>query len=573
MKMEYLSLIQSSLEENLFVLMMSVFAGYFLVLRVSLSLHAPLMALTNAISSIIVLGHVLFVIDAQDFFIRPLLTGSALFFLGINILGGLSITHRMLSFFRAESPWKNWKLWGVIILLMILGSHSPTLACLGACVLFLISFDCLSSLKRSQESLLWACAGFTLCLSLFPFSIGVWGPLVCGGLMGLFISKRINMTALPQLMAAFHSLVGVAAVFLGILIARWKILFVPDVELGTGPALELASGVMIGAVTFTGSILAFLKLQELKLPSYKVTLTMLLGNMMLVLFACIGFIGLPFLQTSLSLSLIAVFSGFLGVLMVWPIGGADMPVVVSLLNSYSGFATVALGFSLQSPLFIVIGSIVGSSGMMLSQVMCKGMNRSLINVLFGGFANTPASLSPAADFGPVKPASPEDAAFLMSQVSSVVIIPGYGMAVAQAQYALREMADVLVKKGVRVRYAIHPVAGRMPGHMNVLLAEAQVPYENICEFEEINADFANTDVVFVIGANDVTNPLAKDPNSSIYGMPVFDILKAKQVLFLKRSMSAGYAGVDNPVFYDAKTLMVFGDAKKSCEAIVKELQH
>lgn len=400
--------------------------------------------------------------------------------------------------------------------------------------------------------------------------------VVIGGAIGTFIAYRIQMTALPQLVAAFHSLVGLAAVFVAIAA------FLSPEAYGIGVAgnihggslVEMGLGLAIGAITFTGSIIAFGKLQGLILGKpvtfpLQHALNALLGISILVL------IVLLVMQQSVSIVIaLAAVSLLLGILLIIPIGGADMPVVISMLNSYSGWAACGIGFTLQNPLLIITGALVGASGAILSYIMCKGMNRSIFNVILGGFGAEAggAAAGGAAVDRPVKSGSAEDAAFILKNASSVIIVPGYGMAVAQAQHALREMCDLLKKEGVSVRYAIHPVAGRMPGHMNVLLAEANVPYDEVFELDEINRDFGMSDVAFVIGANDVTNPAAKtDPKSPIFGMPILDVEKAKTVLFVKRSMASGYAGVENELFYRPNTMMLFGDAKKMCELIVKSI--
>jgi len=384
------------------------------------------------------------------------------------------------------------------------------------------------------------------------------------------------MTSMPELVAGFHALVGLAAV-----LVAGSAFFAPHAfgigshgNIEGGSLFEMSLGAAIGAITFTGSIIAFLKLSErmsgkpIMLPE-RHTINIMLA---LALLTCIAlFVGT---ESGIWLFLLILISFVLGVTLIIPIGGADMPVVVSMLNSYSGWAAAGIGFTLGNLALIITGALVGSSGAILSYIMCKGMNRSFISVILGGFGGETVVAGGAKESRPVKQGSADDAAYIMQNAAKVIVVPGYGMAVAQAQHALREMADMLKKAGVEVSYAIHPVAGRMPGHMNVLLAEANVPYDEVFELEDINSEFAQADVAFVIGANDVTNPAAKtDPQSAIYGMPILDVEKAKTVLFLKRGMGSGYAGVENELFFRPNTMMLFGDAKKTVESIVKALSH
>ncbi|MBS0527402.1 MAG: NAD(P)(+) transhydrogenase (Re/Si-specific) subunit beta [Proteobacteria bacterium] len=452
-----------------------------------------------------------------------------------------------------------------------------------AAICFIMALRGLSSPVTSRRGNLYGVVGMVIAVGVTVATPGVVSPwlivggLIIGGAIGTVVALRIQMTALPQLVAAFHSLVGLAAVFVA------AAAFVSPEAFGIGSPghiktqslVEMGLGTIIGAITFTGSIVAFAKLQGLVSGAPLVfrgqhPLNALIGIVILLLLVWFAMRGHP-----ITFLLLIGLSLAVGFLLILPIGGADMPVVVSMLNSYSGWAAAGIGFTLGNTALIVTGALVGSSGAILSYIMCKGMNRSIFNVILGGFGtDSSAAGGPAVKHDkPVKAGSAEDAAFLMKNAQSVIIVPGYGMAVAQAQHALREMADILKKNGVQVRYAIHPVAGRMPGHMNVLLAEANVPYDEVFELDDINRDFASTDVAFVIGANDVTNPAAKtDPKSPIYGMPILDVEKAQTVLFVKRGMSSGYAGVDNELFFRDNTMMLFADAKVMCENIVKALE-
>ncbi|HEX9073783.1 MAG TPA: NAD(P)(+) transhydrogenase (Re/Si-specific) subunit beta, partial [Pseudolabrys sp.] len=402
----------------------------------------------------------------------------------------------------------------------------------------------------------------------------VLGGIAIGGGIGAVIARRVPMTSMPELVAAFHSLVGMAAV----LVAAGAFYAPAAFDIGThghihgASLIEMSLGVAIGAVTFTGSVIAFLKLSG-RMSGKPITLP---GRHVLNLALAAGLIffvyGFFVSQSAMDFWIIVALSLTLGILIIIPIGGADMPVVISMLNSYSGWAAAGIGFTLGNSALIVTGALVGSSGAILSYIMCKGMNRSFISVILGGFGGETAGPGAGAEQRPVKLGSAEDAAYILKNSSKVIIVPGYGMAVAQAQHALREMADKLKKEGVEVKYAIHPVAGRMPGHMNVLLAEANVPYDEVFELEDINSEFAQADVAFVIGANDVTNPAAEEDKSSpIYGMPVLQVWKAGTVMFIKRSLASGYAGIDNPLFYRDNTMMLLGDAKKMTESIVKAM--
>jgi NAD(P) transhydrogenase subunit beta len=457
------------------------------------------------------------------------------------------------------------------------------LAYLIAGVCFILALRGLSSPATSQRGNRFGMIGMALAVgtTLFVHEIAsLWEILIAigiGGAIGIVTARKIAMTDMPQLVAAFHSLVGMAAVLVGVAAflnpGAFGIMGA-DGEILTVSRIEMGLGVAIGAITFSGSVIAFLKLngnmggKPIMLPGrHVINLAVLAGILGLIAYFTQD-------QNPWIFWTVTALSFAIGFLLIIPIGGADMPVVVSMLNSYSGWAAAAMGFTLHNTAMIITGALVGSSGAILSYIMCRAMNRSFISVIAGGFGgDSSAGAAAAATDRPWKRGSAEDAAFLMQQAEQVIIVPGYGMAVAQAQHALREMADKLKAHGVRVKYAIHPVAGRMPGHMNVLLAEANVPYDEVFELEDINSEFAQTDVAFVIGANDVTNPAAKtDKTSPIYGMPVLDVEKAKTVLFVKRSMGGvGYAGVDNDVFYMDNTMMLLADAKKMVEEIVKSL--
>jgi NAD(P) transhydrogenase subunit beta len=456
---------------------------------------------------------------------------------------------------------------------------------LAAAVLFIMALRGLSSPETSRRGNLLGMVGMGIAIATTLAQLGApgdpltWaliaGGLAIGGSIGATIARRIPMTSMPELVAAFHSLVGMAAVFVaaGALYAPEAFGIGHPGEIHGASLLEMSLGVAIGAITFTGSVIAFLKLSG-RMSGKPIILPLRhLINLALAALL-IGLVWL-FCQSGGNAVLfwaITAAALLFGILIIVPIGGADMPVVISMLNSYSGWAAAGIGFTLGNIALIITGALVGSSGAILSYIMCRGMNRSFIAVILGGFGGETAGPAGDAEQKPVKLGSAEDAAFLLKNSGKVIIVPGYGMAVAQAQHALREMADQLKKAGVEVRYAIHPVAGRMPGHMNVLLAEANVPYDEVFELEDINNEFSQADVAYVIGANDVTNPAAEEDKSSpIYGMPVLQVWKAGTVMFNKRSLASGYAGIDNPLFYRDNTMMLLGDAKKMTEEIAKDL--
>ncbi len=450
-------------------------------------------------------------------------------------------------------------------------------------VLFILALRGLSNPESSRRGNLFGMVGMLIAVLTTlayapPASVWAWVLVVVGlgigGGIGAVIARRVPMTSMPELVAAFHSLVGLAAVLVaaGALYAPTAFGIGVEGNIHGASLVEMSIGVAIGAMTFSGSVIAFLKLSgrmggaPILLPQRHV-INLALAVLIVVLIVWFALTGSAILFWLLAIAALAF-----GVLLIIPIGGADMPVVISMLNSYSGWAAAGIGFTLGNSALIITGALVGSSGAILSYIMCKGMNRSFISVILGGFGGETAAVGGAKEQRPVKQGSAEDAAFILKNSSKVIIVPGYGMAVAQAQHALREMADKLKAEGVQVKYAIHPVAGRMPGHMNVLLAEANVPYDEVFELDDINSEFAQADVAFVIGANDVTNPAAEDDKTSpIYGMPVLQVWKAGTVMFIKRSLASGYAGIDNPLFYRDNTMMLLGDAKKMTEGIVKAL--
>lgn len=456
-------------------------------------------------------------------------------------------------------------------------------AYLSSAILFILSLYFLSSPKTSRIGNYSGISGMAIAIIttlLLPNLNNL--PLIIiaiaiGGTIGYVIAKKVQMTAMPQLVAGFHSLVGLAAVFIAgsALLNPEAFNIIENEIIKTSSLIEMGLGVAIGAITFTGSIVAFLKLNGnmkstitiFKNPKLAAKILAILAISLTILFITSG-------SKTLFLAL-TLFSFFIGFVLIAPVGGADMPVVVSMLNSYSGWAASGIGFTLSNNLLIITGALVGASGAILSYIMCKAMNRSIINVIFSGFNESATNNNGAekSEDRPIKQANAEDAAFMLKSCESVIIVPGYGMAVAGAQHAVAEMCENLEKEGISVKFAIHPVAGRMPGHMNVLLAEANIDYEKVFELEDINGEFSSTDAVIVIGANDVTNPAAKtDKDSPIYGMPILDVGNAKTVFFIKRSMGVGYAGVENELFFKDNTLMIFGDAKKVTENIIKGME-
>jgi NAD(P) transhydrogenase subunit beta len=456
---------------------------------------------------------------------------------------------------------------------------------LAASVLFILALKGLSHPESARRGNLFGMIGMLIAVVVTLATTQrielILVAILIGGSIGAVVARRVEMTQMPELVAAMHSLVGMGAVLIAIAVVNNPVAFnLPD-PIPTGNKLELFIGTFVGAITFSGSVIAFGKLAGLgkKFRLFSSAPVVFKGQHLLNLvlgIAMIGF-GAAFFLASREAQwppfiVMTALAFVLGVLIIIPIGGADMPVVISMLNSYSGWAAAGIGFSLNNPMLIIAGSLVGSSGAILSYIMCRAMNRSFFSVLLGGFGAAEGTTAADAGQKTVKSGSAEDVAFLLGNAESVIIIPGYGLAVARAQHAVKEMAQKLIAKGVNVRYAIHPVAGRMPGHMNVLLAEAEVPYDQVAEMEDINSDFGTTDIAFVLGANDVVNPLAEEKGSPIYGMPILEAHKARTVLVNKRSMAAGYAGLDNPLFYMDRTMMVFGDAKKVVEDIVKAIE-
>jgi NAD(P) transhydrogenase subunit beta len=452
-----------------------------------------------------------------------------------------------------------------------------------ASVLFILALKDLSHPRTARRGNMFGIIGMAMAVAttlVITRRIDIpLAMMAAGGVIGIIIATRVQMTQMPELVAAMHSLVGLAAVMIAVAILNDPLAFNVPYPIPRGNRVELFIGTVVGAITFSGSVIAFGKLAGLgrygrvfsSAPvTYPAQHWINLALALVMIYYGVLFVNeIPGQQWPAFIYMTAM-AFVLGVLIIIPIGGADMPVVISMLNSYSGWAAAGIGFSLNNSMLIIAGSLVGSSGAILSYIMCRAMNRSFFSVLLGGFGGAEGTVAAGAA-QTVKSGSPEDVAFLLGNAESVIIVPGYGLAVGRAQHAVKEMADKLAARGVSVRYAIHPVAGRMPGHMNVLLAEAEVPYDQVVEMEDINSDFGSTDVAFVLGANDVVNPLAERPGSPIYGMPILEAHKARTVLVNKRSMAAGYAGIDNPLFYMDRTMMVFGDAKKVVEEIVKAL--
>ena len=466
-----------------------------------------------------------------------------------------------------------------------MSANQLTLWYLLASVCFILALKGLSSPTTARRGNVFGMVGMTIAV-VTTIALVARGRLdliliamLVGGTIGAIIARRVQMTQMPELVAAMHSMVGMAAVLIAIAVVNNPGAFGEHDPLPAGNRLELFIGTFVGAITFSGSVIAFGKLAGLgkKFRLFSSAPVVFKGQHLLNLALAIVMIGFGlafFLSPDKAWTPFIVMTAIafvLGVLIIIPIGGADMPVVISMLNSYSGWAAAGIGFSLNNSMLIIAGSLVGSSGAILSYIMCKAMNRSFFSVILGGFGAAEGTAVAGGEQKTVRSGSADDAAFLMANAESVIIVPGYGLAVARAQHAVKEMANKLIEKGVNVRYAIHPVAGRMPGHMNVLLAEAEVPYDQVFEMDDINGEFGTTDVVLVLGANDVVNPLAHEKGSAIYGMPILEVAKARTVLVNKRSMAAGYAGLDNPLFYMDKTMMVFGDAKKVVEDLVKAL--
>ena len=464
-------------------------------------------------------------------------------------------------------------------------ANQVALSYLAASVLFILSLKGLSHPLTARRGNLFGMIGMALAvLTTLAITRRVdlaVAMLAIGGIVGFIVAKRVEMTQMPELVAAMHSLVGLAAVLIAIAVINDPVAFNVEFPIPTGNRVELFIGTFVGAITFSGSVIAFGKLAGLGKYSrlFSSAPVVFKGQHLvnLAIALVMAGYGLMFVNAAAGAQwtpyiVMTALAFVLGLLIIIPIGGADMPVVISMLNSYSGWAAAGIGFSLNNSMLIIAGSLVGSSGAILSYIMCRAMNRSFFSVILGGFGGAEGTSAAGTEQRTVRSGSPEDVAFLLSNAERVIIVPGYGLAVGRAQHAVKEMADKLIDRGVNVRYAIHPVAGRMPGHMNVLLAEAEVPYDQVFEMEDINSDFGTADVAFVLGANDVVNPLAEQKGSPIYGMPILEAHKARTVIVNKRSMAAGYAGIDNPLFYLDRTMMVFGDAKKVVEEVVKAIE-
>lgn len=579
----------ANLIPNLFVFVLATFLGLEIIKRVSPLLHTPLMSLTNAISAISLVGSLTLLGRAEDQ-LSTILGGIAVFASMTNVVSGFLITERMIKMFKTKSPAvaANGMILPIFLIAALtqvdVSTHYITdVTYLVGAALFVMSLRWMNHPKSARYSvyageggMALAIIGTVIALASDPELAGraphyeyIAGALVLGAIVGYPIS-RVAMTAVPQRTAFSHAFGGLAAGLVGT--AEYFLAIKPGHEASSVHTAIICLEVLLGFITFTGSLIAFGKLAE-KLAQRAVTYpgqNFVNGVLFLIGIGCaIGVIVNPTMWV-----LYLIFAGMalvFGVLLVIPIGGADMPTVISILNSYAGLSACAMGFVLNSPILIIAGALDGSSGLILSIIMCKAMNRSFSNVLFGAFGASVVAKA-AGEQKPVRSASPEEAASILANAMSVVIIPGYGMAVAQAQHKVKELYDSLTKKGVNVRFAIHPVAGRMPGHMNVLLAEADIPYEKLVEMEDINGDMPQTDVALVIGANDVTNPAARsDPTSPIYGMPIIDVDKAHTVMVIKRSMSSGFAGIDNELYFLDRTLMLFGDAKQFVGDIVKEI--
>ena len=574
-----------SLVSNLFVFVLATFVGLEVIRRVSPLLHTPLMSLTNAISAISLVAAMMILGEQHDT-LSSVLGALAVVASTINVVSGFVITDRMLRMFKTrEAPKAHAFAFPALIgagayqTEYLTTAHSLTqISYLAGSVLFILSLKWMNHPKTARSGVVSGEIGMVLAVLgtfLLPQITHYHWILVCmaiGTVIGLPIALLMPMTAVPQRTALSHSFGGLSVGLVGT--AKYFLWNATDPErLNTFNMSVISFEVLLGLITFTGSLMAFGKLQEI-LPTRPLTYR----GQNVINFALFGIalvaavlVVLDPSRTPAYLTLL-VLSLVFGVLLILPIGGADMPTVISLLNSYAGLSASAMGFVLDNKLLILAGALDGSSGLILSIIMCKAMNRSFSNVLFGAFGQ-PAAKGAAAEKKPVRSAGPDEAAALLDSANSVVIVPGYGMAVAQAQHRVRELFDILTSRGIDVRFAIHPVAGRMPGHMNVLLAEAEIPYDRLVEMEDINPEFAQTDVVLVIGANDVTNPAARtDKSSPIYGMPILDVDKARTVMVIKRSMSSGFAGIENELYHMDKTLMLFGDAKAFLGEIVKELE-